>query len=301
VPRSAAEAAASPAGEPLAGTSTAGPACPCCGARERALAFVKWGYRILRCRGCGLGTAEVAAGFEPLALYDERYFRGGRRDGYADYPASEPVLRAQFRHMLRDLRRHVPAGGRLLEVGCAYGFFLEEARAHWRCEGLEVATAAVAFCRARGLDVRQATLEQVAREQPGAYDAVVLLDVLEHLADPAGALGDAAALLRPGGVLFLVTLDWASPLARVMGRRWRLMTPPQHLFYFTAANLRQLLDRHGLETLRCTRPWKLVPLGLALFQLLRSSRLQQRLPGWLFRLGLPVNLFDTVQVVARKR
>ena len=78
------------------------------------------------------------------------------------------------------------------------------------------------------------------------------------------------------------------------------MTPPQHLFYFSRATLRALLERLGFAVVRCDRPWKYVPLGLAAYQV--GSRLGMRLkPLESIRLGVPVNLFDTVRVVARKR
>jgi len=274
--------------------------CPVCGAfTEQHLAFEKLGFNILRCGRCKLGRTDVPAEFNPAAIYTDAYFQGGAADGYCDYPASGAILRREFRRTLKHLRR-VVSGGRLLEVGCAYGFFLDEARGWFESEGIEVSVAAAAACRQRGLNVSQGTVESVTSEGRKPYDAVVMLDVIEHLADPAGTLEILHRRLSPGGGLLITTGDWQSLLARSLGRHWRLMTPPQHLFFFSRRNLILLLQRLGFSVVRCVRPWKWVPLGLAAYQV--GNRC-----GWRFRsleglcgIGLPLNLFDAVQIVARK-
>jgi SAM-dependent methyltransferase len=69
-------------------------------------------------------------------------------------------------------------GGRLLEIGCAYGFFLEEARRFYDVAGIEIADAAVAFCRNRGLAVINGVAEEAVFTQFGMCDVIVLLDVI---------------------------------------------------------------------------------------------------------------------------
>ena len=107
-------------------------------------------------------------------------------------------------------------------------------------------------------------------------------------------------MLAPDGLLMISTGDWDSLLARAMGKRWRLMTPPQHLFFFSPETLGALLERHGFQVVDCMKPWKMVPLGLAVYQV--GNRLRIRLPSLerLNTLGVPVNLFDTFRMIARK-
>lgn len=275
--------------------------CPVCGLpTPQDLCYEKWGYNIVRCRECGLGAAVAPLGFDPTTLYDEGYFQGARTDGYADYAGSEAVLRAEFRHSLAALRRYAPPGGPLLEIGCAHGFFLLEAQAHYDCRGVDISSAAVARCQARGLNAVCARPGEDDFNVDRPQSAIVLLDCIEHLARPDATLEWAYHALAPGGCMAISTGDWSSWFARLLGRRWRLMTPPQHLFYFTRASLARLLTRLGFRVLEVRRPWKVVPLGLMAYQLgsrlgLRVRRLE-RIGRW----GLPVNLGDAMRVIARK-
>jgi hypothetical protein len=110
--------------------------------------YRKWSYPILACLHCGLGSTRLSPDFNPALFYDHGYFSGLQVDGYADYPGSESVLRREFRHVLRTLFRSGSKGGKLLEVGCAYGFFLSEASAYYQCVGVEIAPAVGGCLRA---------------------------------------------------------------------------------------------------------------------------------------------------------
>ena len=133
------------------------------------------------------------------------------------------------------------------------------------------------------------------------FDTAVMLDVIEHLEAPDRAVAPLHSALRPGGALLLTTGDWLSPLGRWMGPHWRLMTPPQHLWFFSVRSLTRLLVRHGFVVRGVSRPWKRVPLGLArVYSLLRRLGQSWHLPASLSRLGLPVNLFDALRILAVK-
>ncbi|HKD69641.1 MAG TPA: class I SAM-dependent methyltransferase [Candidatus Binataceae bacterium] len=262
----------------------------------------KNGYPVLRCRGCGTGHIEPSD-FDPRTYYTRDYFEGGHCDGYADYGASAAVLRREFAAVARRLARYAPAGGNLLEIGCAYGYFLEAAQGRWRVYGLEISADAVAHCQASGLrDVRQGTADHDALTDLPALDAVVMLDVVEHLEDPAAVLEACFRKLRPGGVIYLSTGDFASPLARIMRRHWRLMTPPQHIWYFTPHSFRQLAARFGAIIESVSHPGKAVPLSLIIFQLLRVLHMPDKASTWVrgSSIGIPLNLFDAMHVVLRK-
>lgn len=293
--------------KPLAESDAAHPSvtllCPACDCvRDHARVFRVNACDILRCSHCGLGRA-VTTEFDPESYYTESYFNGSHDDGYADYRGSEAILRREFRKVVDELAEHLPPGGHILEVGCAYGFLLLEARDRYKVSGIEIAEDAVRSCREAGLaDVHQGVVSQELLDKIGPVDAIVMLDVIEHLPNPESDLTLLARMLRPGGVFVISTGDFSSPLARIMGPRWRLMTPPQHLWYFTPESMRGLARRAGLEFKRLNYPWKLVPLGLIAFQLRRMFGLggSGEHGGAPARIGLPLNLFDAMRVTMRK-
>jgi SAM-dependent methyltransferase len=273
--------------------------CPACGrATPQRLLYTKNQCDIVRCEECGLGRTEVT-NFDAAAYYTGGYFSGEQADGYADYRGAEPVLRREFARMVAFIRRHRD-GGRLLDVGCAYGFFLQEAKPCFDVVGIELAEDAAAFARSTGLNVVSGIADEATLRSLGSMDVIVLLDVIEHLPDPGATLRLCAEHLRAGGIVVLTTGDFASLYARLAGTHWRLMTPPQHLWFFTPDSMRRLANAAALTVESLDHPWKLVPLSLITFQLRRMLGLASKSPNGASRIGLPVNLFDAMRVVLRK-
>jgi SAM-dependent methyltransferase len=157
-------------------------------------------------------------------------------------------LRTTFRQRLR----YLPEPGqakRLLDVGAAAGYFVEQARAAgWDAEGLEPSRWASAYAREQlRVPVAEGTLESAAIA-PASFDVVTFWEVIEHVPSPRDFLADVARVLKPGGSLFLSTPDSGSLVARVLGRRWLGWNKvPEHLFFFDRGSLIRLLDQAGFD------------------------------------------------------
>jgi 2-polyprenyl-3-methyl-5-hydroxy-6-metoxy-1,4-benzoquinol methylase len=273
--------------------------CPACGALQlHKFKYSKNQCDILQCSGCGVGRTR-ARDFDPNTYYAESYFSGGETDGYADYRGAEPVLRREFAGTVDFIRRLRPSG-KLIELGCAYGFFLQEAKRYFDVAGVELAAEAAAFCRAQGLNVVAGLADQPTLAALGNADIFVLLDVIEHLSDPYETLRLCVQHLNPGGMIVITTGDFASPLARMTGAAWRLMTPPQHLWFFTPESIRRMSARLALSVQGIDHPWKLVPMSLLAFQLRRMLGLPAVKIAKGGGIGIPVNLFDAMRLVLRK-
>lgn len=259
---------------------------------------------ILFCSDCGTGFWQAGRGHDPSALYGPDYFESATQPvGYDDYGSLEHSLRANFSRRLRALGEPPRVGARLLDVGSAYGYAVDEARrAGWRATGLELSPAAAV--RAPRLASAPPVVLGDAQRAPfadGSFDAVTLWDVIEHLPDPHAAVGELSRLLRPHGLLALTTGDAGSLLARVCGRRWHLYTIPEHLFFYSRSGLGRLLSAHGLRVEGIRAESSLYPLGYLLERLRktllgRTAARPARFPGssW----AVPVNLFDVVTVRA---
>lgn len=273
--------------------------CPACADRTtHRFLYRKNNCEIVRCEECGLGRTE-AGGFDPSDYYTADYFSGKRSDGYADYLGAENVLRREFARTVTFIRSF-GSSGRLLEVGCAYGFLLQEAKRDFEVAGIELAGEAAEHCRRSGLPVFSGSADERLLNELGDFDVIVMLDVIEHLAAPRETVALLARHLKPGGIMVLTTGDFGALPARLAGRRWRLMTPPQHLWFFSKESMRRIAAWSGLRVERIDSPWKTVPLSLISFQLARMMGFSpRRVPAW-GRLGLPVNLFDAMRVVLRR-
>jgi len=274
-------------------------ACPACGRTTDHLhRFRRNGCDILQCRDCGLGSTETS-GFDPAAYYTGDYFSGGHSDGYADYLGAEPVLRREFARSVDFIRRY-RGGGKLLELGCAYGFFLQEAAGHFDVTGIELAAEAAEHGRHAGLNVLTGAADAATLARVGHVDVIVLFDVIEHLPEPRETLALCCQHLNPGGIIVITTGDFSSAVARVAGARWRLMTPPQHLWFFTPASMRAMSASLGLTVEHVDHPWKIVPASLIMFQLRRMLGLRSAGGATASGIGVPVNLFDAMRIVLRK-
>jgi 2-polyprenyl-3-methyl-5-hydroxy-6-metoxy-1,4-benzoquinol methylase len=278
--------------------ATSSQACPACRETTHAPLYRANGCDIWQCRSCGLGRAE-STGFDPQTYYTGDYFSGHRRDGYSDYRAAEPVLRREFARSV-ELIHACCRAGRLLDLGCAYGFFLKEAERYFEVAGIELADEAAEYCRRSGLNVLSGVADDTTMARIGEVDVITLFDVIEHLPQPHETLALCHRYLRPGGVIVITTGDFASPLARLAGARWRLMTPPQHLWFFTPESMRRIAAALGLSLERCDHPAKLVPLSLILFQVRRMLGFRGTPITAASRIGIPVNLFDAMRIVLRK-
>jgi 2-polyprenyl-3-methyl-5-hydroxy-6-metoxy-1,4-benzoquinol methylase len=146
------------------------------------------------------------------------------------------------------------SSGRLLDVGCGAGFFLEAARQRgWNCSGCEFSPDLADYVRKQlQIEVLDGPFEDLPFTTE-SYDAVTMWDVLEHTRDPRVALSKAWEILRPGGLIFLITpnIDGLYPRVTYWPGRlvsyWPHPTPPAHTFQFSKATLRRLLEGTGFQ------------------------------------------------------
>lgn len=230
-----------------------------CGADEPVLLSVAKSWPVAKCAVCGLAYLSERPSEKAVSeMYGRSYYEDGDV-GYKGYMETWRRFGRVFERIYdrreRDLAAHC-SGRRLLEVGCAYGTLLAFLRARgWLVEGLEVSPLSARAARSEfGLTVHEGPLEEACLKT-GAYDAVLMLDVLEHLHRPFDTLREAARILAPGGVL-VVQCPWElthweeAALAVLTGRKTGTIEPdavPAHLYFFTPRTLDAVLEKGGFS------------------------------------------------------
>lgn len=216
--------------------------CPACESHQSTRAFEVHGFDHVECSRCRTLFVSPLPDDETIRkIYIQPDYHAAVEDS-ADRMRAEAQARAQ---VLRD--RGVR---RLLEIGCGAGYFLEA------CLDLGIQAEGVdggptgARAAARGLIVHDTWVDDF---EPGEqFDAIALWEVIEHLPRPISALRRLRTFVRPGGALALSTPSWTGLPAKILGRRFPMITPPEHLSLFSRMGLGGMLRGAGFEPFRWT-------------------------------------------------
>jgi 2-polyprenyl-3-methyl-5-hydroxy-6-metoxy-1,4-benzoquinol methylase len=257
------------------------PACPVCGSERREVRFrLPEPYAVARCSACGVHYLypRLIESAMQEAYRQPSYYEGGEF-GYADtsYTAQEFALRSTFKRLLNNLGRRGLTGGDLLEIGCGYGYLLDEVRSSFdRRVGTEFSPQAAEIARATGAEVFVGGIEQV----PPAckFDCVVATQVIEHVYEPLTFVRQLASRAKPGGHIVVATPDIGGVLRKALGRRWPSFKTPEHVLYFDFQTLRALMYEAGLTNVRRLPYPHAFPLGLL------AAKFGMRMPGPLARI-----------------
>jgi 2-polyprenyl-3-methyl-5-hydroxy-6-metoxy-1,4-benzoquinol methylase len=301
-------------------------ACDWCGATESGLIFegsdrllhLPGLFRMVRCRKCGLIRQNPR--WESLKDYYPE-----------DFISYVPLIREEPSRLRRLDRRYgmwkqvraiekFQRGGRLLDVGCGTGVFLEEVlrSGRWQVVGIEPTEKAAAYARSElQVEIHQGRFSEVALPD-NSFDVITMWHVLEHLDHPIADLRHVHQLLKENGWLILEIPNVEGLEAQLFGPYWIGWELPRHLYQFPHATLRTILTTLGFEWVATrrismthallgnslefwTQSWNPRYHGLArgLLKLYRSfpARVVLGLPLWLFD---RLNLSSVVTIFARK-
>jgi len=283
--------------------------CGLCGSGERELSFQDGPFSVVRCTSCGLTYVTPRLRDASLIehVYDEGYWSSdaAKTRGYTDYRADAELYVRTYEKRKRILRRHFQSPGRVLDVGCAAGYFLGVMQAEgWQVMGLEPSDAIrrTAGERLGEENVRAGLLHEAGFEDQ-SFDLVTFWDVIEHIPDPVAALVEAKRLLAPGGKILIETQNVASRAARLLGARWQHYKHAEHIYHFDPKTIARVTSEAGLRILENSPRLggKYVSLG---FIAERAGRLHPVLSTLLSplrllaRFGLYINLYDEMILVA---
>lgn len=224
--------------------------CPLCQSEEQDIAFDQFPpYNIVRCCSCGFfylspRLKETAM----IEMYKDDHYFESATFGYASYTEQEPSLRATFRHFMANLKKRNLTGGSLLEVGCGYGYLLEEAKGFFApCIGTEYSRQAIAQACKRADHIYQGGIDQIPAND--RFDCIIAVQVLEHIYQPKSFMKNLYKHLKPGGKIVIVTPDMGCLWRRFMGHHWPAFKIPEHILYFSMRTLGKLMKEVGFTNI----------------------------------------------------
>jgi len=214
--------------------------------------------------------------------------------------------KASFLRGLRLIERFNSRKGRLLDVGCFTGLFLDLVRENgWTALGVEPSQWAVEYARDKlKLNVLQGKLEDIKCDDE-SFDAVAMWDVVEHLSDPKSTLTLVNKKLKNGGILFLNTPNYDSIFCKIFRRKFWFIER-MHLYYFTPSTVRKMLEECNYKVLKTGLHFKTLSLEYFILRLreinITLANIFDVLSSLLFLKKLNLTVYvGQMTVIAKKR
>ena len=226
-------------------------------------------------------------------IYSDQYYQLG---DYYNYRDEEQALKRNFRNRLNKIRSYKNSGN-LLDIGCGYGLFLEEAKTYYNVLGVERNPELAEKISGRlNLPVKGGDFSKTFFDKN--FDVITAFDVVEHVPDPRIFVQKCRQINNDGGMLFLETGDINSVLATIQKESWRLVNPPEHLNYFSVKTLTTLLEKSGYEVIFVER----VNFWRSLRQIVfRGLHLSAKLIPYVPNVTIPLNTLDIIFIGARTK
>lgn len=250
--------------------------CPLCSSTRIDHYWAMKGYKLAKCKVCEMVWDPFP--FENLtSQYEKNYFvNENPKGGYANYFEGMKINRRTFYERLKRIEKKFGRKGKLLDIGAALGDCLMEAKKlGWKdITGLEVSKYAVKEAKERGLNVKQGVLNSNTFSN-NEFDIVLYQDVIEHITDIVGEVKKVKRILKPGGLLYMVTPDIGGWWHKILGSWWYHYKPGEHVTYFSEKTIRKLYEDAGYKNVETRKTYHV----LSVFYIL--SRLKYYWP-WFF-------------------
>ncbi len=269
----------------------------------------KNGHDIYKCKECGILK------IHPLPkdnkdIYNKDYFSGASHGfGYVDYDKDKEAMKNVFVGYMNRIEGILNKKNNksLLDIGAATGYFMKIAKDFdYEVYGIEVSFDASRKGIEKGLNIFNGTIEDFDNKNK-KFDIITMLDVIEHVDDPRILINKSKKMLTKNGLVVINTPDSGSLYARILGKKWHLIVPPEHIHYFNRDTISKLLDKEGLEVIVSTTIGKKFTLEYVFLTLgkwlkfrffFNIASFMNKNPK-LGHLSIPINLRDNMFIIAK--
>lgn len=277
--------------------------CPICGVSDTTPRFSVDGFRIDECHGCGVVFVANIVTHEKLSIA----YESAASD---EFVYTEENV-AYLSHYYRALKERIVAltgknSGRILDVGCSAGYFLDLMEG-WDRHGIEISAKEAAVAKKKYGDSICIGVIEDYPERESFFDVIALQDVLDHCIDPMRVIRACHRMLKPGGLVIVKVHDISCLYARVTGKNFYAILPPFHLFYFSKKPLKWMLESVGFQKPFFRHIGQVIQLKTVFYRLSRGHRntfcyrvYQLLANASIGRLPIPKNLHDIITAFAIK-
>lgn len=210
-------------------------ACGLCHYRKTRLSYLKNNYQYYFCPKCITLFIHPFPSNKDLSIYYKKFTNSA--------PQQEKSIRLRSKSIINKLRKLHPTGLDLIDIGCGYGFFLDEARKkNLSVLGIEPATKSYQYAKnSLKLNVRNINLELLFRNHIKKYDFVIFSHVIEHVKNPEKTISQLSQLLKPKGIIYIETPNVNSHLFYAEKENYTFLLPPEHLWLFSLKSFSKLI------------------------------------------------------------
>lgn len=261
---------------------------------------------LLKCCNCGHVFADIRLSDSELSnLYSKSYFFG---DEYSDYLKDKQVLQKNFKLRLEVLKNFLDPDRHknLLEIGSAYGFFLDLAKDCFEAIlGIDITEDGVNYAQ-KELHLTSIHGDFLKHDFCGKkFDVACMWDTIEHLRNPDLYIEKLSRHMEKGAILAITTGDIRSLNARIKKDKWRLVHPPTHVHYFSKTTLTKLLNNYEFDVIYNRYCGFYRSIDAMAYNILVNRHKKVWLYKTLKQLRLTgfsvyLNLYDIIYVIARK-
>lgn len=242
--------------------------CRLCHSEELRYLFSANQHQLLRCPQCDfVQVAQQPTKTEIEKIYEQTYFAHNK---YKD----QTTLQKENHRRLQLTKKYVPPGAMVLDAGCGMGDFIHASKSHFMMHGFDLSSSGIKMAKNNNPEIAHRIWCGRLEEQKlshATFDAICSWDVIEHIWDPMPAYAQLLDYLRPNGYLFLSTPNIGAPLARLLGKYWAFMTPPEHLSFFSKQNMEYFARKLNAELLFWRSKGKWANFGFILYKIKRIA------------------------------
>ena len=242
--------------------------CVACGVDNWRKKFNRLSADFVECTHCGLIRTEPLPSAEQISGHYAKKFVTGNYELLQRFDSDYEVIYRQL-HEFTTFYSGDPLGQRLIDIGCFTGRFLDVAKqSGFLTHGVEYQpeAAQIANLNHEGR-VHSGPIEDYSEASSGGFDVITFFGVIEHVTAPDETVRKIAELIKKDGIFIIQTPNTASFPARFLGKWWPSYAPVEHIYCFSARNIKILLEKYSFQVVKLVNHWKKLPVDYVYRQL----------------------------------